>query len=43
MHEIVTKGEQFIREVWSREEAIKYFSQKGEKYKAELIADFTGR
>ena len=39
MHEIVTKGEQFIREVWSREEAIKYFSQKGEKYKAELIAD----
>ena len=39
MHEIVNKGEQFIREVWSREEAIKYFSQKGEKYKAELISD----
>ena len=39
MHEIVAKGEQFVREVWSREETIKYFSQKGEKYKAELIAD----
>ena len=39
MHEIVNKGEQFIREVWSREEAIKYFSEKGEKYKAELISD----
>ena len=39
MHEIVNQGEQFIREVWSREEAIKYFSEKGEKYKAELIND----
>ena len=39
MHEIVSQGEQFIREVWSREEAIKYFSKKGEKYKAELIND----
>ena len=39
MHEIVNQGEQFIREVWSREEAIEYFSEKGEKYKAELISD----
>ena len=39
MHEIVNQGEQFIREVWSREEAIKYFSGKGEKYKTELISD----
>ena len=39
MHEIVNQGEQFIREVWSREEAIKYFSEKSEKYKAELIND----
>ena len=39
MHEIVNQGEQFIREVWSREEAIKYFSKKGEKYKAELISN----
>ena len=39
MHEIVNQEEQFIREAWSREEAIKYFSEKGEKYKAELISD----
>ena len=39
MHEIVNQGEQFIREVWSREETIKYFSEKGEKYKAELNSD----
>jgi len=39
MHEIVNQGEQFIREVWSREVSIKYFSEKGEKYKAELISD----
>ena len=39
MHEIINQGEMFTREVWSREETIKYFSQKGEKYKAELIAD----
>ena len=39
MHEIVNQGQQFIREVWSREEAIKYFFEKDEKYKAELISD----
>ena len=39
MHEIINQGELFTREVWSREETIKYFSQKGEKYKAELITD----
>jgi threonyl-tRNA synthetase len=39
MHEIISKGEQFIREEWSREQSIKYFSEKGEKYKAELIND----
>ena len=39
MHEIINQGKLFTREVWSREETIKYFSQKGEKYKAELIAD----
>jgi len=39
MHEIINNGEKFIREVWSRDEAIKYFSQKDEKYKAELISD----
>ena len=33
MIEIINKGEQFTREVWSRDEAIKKFSNKGEKYK----------
>ena len=39
MIEIINKGEQFTREVWSRDEAIKKFSNKGEKYKTELIND----
>ena len=39
MHEIINKNEKFIREVWSREEAIKYFKNKGEEYKVELIKD----
>ena len=30
MIEIINKGEQFTREVWSRDEAIKKFSNKGE-------------
>ena len=39
MMEIINKGEKFTREVWSREEAIKYFKEKGENYKVELIED----
>ena len=39
MIEIINKGEQFTREVWSRDEALKKFSNKGEKYKTELIND----
>ena len=39
MHEIINQDNQFIRETWSREEAIKFFSKKGEHYKAELISD----
>ena len=39
MHEIINKNKKFIREVWSREEAIKYFKNKGEEYKVELIKD----
>ena len=39
MHEIVNKGEKFVREVWQRKDAIDYFIKKGEKYKAELIKD----
>ena len=39
MHEIINIGEKFTREVWSREEAIKFFRAKGEDYKVELIED----
>ena len=39
MIEIINKGERFIREVWSKDEALKFFSNRGEKYKTELIND----
>jgi threonyl-tRNA synthetase len=39
MIEIINRGEKFVREVWSREDALKYFSTRGEVYKAELIND----
>lgn len=39
MRQIVEKGAAFEREVWDRNEAIKYFTDKGEMYKAELIQD----
>jgi threonyl-tRNA synthetase len=39
MIEIINRGEKFTREVWSKNEALKFFSNKGEKYKAELIND----
>ncbi len=34
---IIDADEPFVREVWDRDEAIKTFSNMGEKYKAELI------
>ena len=34
---IIDADELFIREVWDRDEAVKTFSNMGEKYKAELI------
>jgi threonyl-tRNA synthetase len=37
MREIVKRNEKFVREVWARDEAIKYFKDHGEDYKAELI------
>jgi len=37
MHEIIKRDEPFVREVWSREDAIKIFKDMGEAYKAELI------
>ena len=39
MKEIINKGETFEKEVWSRKQAIEFFSQKGESYKVELIND----
>ncbi len=37
MHEIVDRNEPFRREVWSRDEAIRFFEKAGEEYKVELI------
>lgn len=39
MRRIVERGEAFTREVWERDEAIQYFKDKGEYYKAEIIED----
>jgi threonyl-tRNA synthetase len=39
MREIIARDEAFVRHVWDRDEAIKYFKQKGEAYKAEIISD----
>ncbi|MEM7618629.1 MAG: threonine--tRNA ligase [Pseudomonadota bacterium] len=39
MRKIVERNAAFEREVWDRNEAIKYFKDKGEDYKAELIED----
>ena len=39
MHEIIQRNESFIREVWSKDKVIKYFKDKGENYKVELIND----
>src|SRR5690625_4338217 len=38
MHEIVDRDERIEREVWDRAEAVRYFSEIGENYKAEHIA-----
>jgi threonyl-tRNA synthetase len=39
MREIVARGAPFVRKVMDRDEAIRFFSDKGEKYKAQLIQD----
>jgi threonyl-tRNA synthetase len=39
MKEIVGRGAPFTREEWPREQAIAFFENKGEMYKAELIRD----
>ncbi|MFN4011910.1 MAG: threonine--tRNA ligase [Pannonibacter sp.] len=37
MREIIARGAAFTKEVWSREEAKRFFAAKGETYKVELI------
>jgi threonyl-tRNA synthetase len=39
MHEIVKRDEAITREVWDRDEAVAFFKDQGEHYKAEIIAD----
>ena len=39
MLEIVKNDEKFIREEWSKDEAIKYFKKKKQQYKVELVND----
>lgn len=39
MHKIVERNEPIVREVWDRNEAITFFLEKGENYKAEIIRD----
>lgn len=39
MQDIVKRNEQIDREVWERNDAIDYFKNLGEVYKAEIIAD----
>jgi len=39
MHEIVKRDEEITREVWDRDEAIEFFKNNGQSYKAELISD----
>ncbi len=38
MKEIVARNEQIRREVWKRDDAVKFFKSIGEHYKAEIIA-----
>ncbi len=39
MREIIARNAAFEREEWPREQAIAFFEEKGERYKAELIRD----
>jgi threonyl-tRNA synthetase len=39
MREIVARNAKFVREEWDREEAIEFFEDRGERYKAQLIRD----
>ena len=37
MHEIISKNHSFKREIWGKDQAINYFTKKGELYKVEII------
>ena len=39
MREIIARNASFAREEWDRDEAIKFFEARGERFKAELIRD----
>ena len=39
MREIIARNDAFMREEWDREDAIRFFTDRGERYKAELIQD----
>ncbi|MXV36680.1 MULTISPECIES: threonine--tRNA ligase [unclassified Saccharibacter] len=39
MAELIAKNTDFTREVWDRDEAIRFFEKNGEHFKAELIRD----
>ncbi|MDH3771225.1 MAG: threonine--tRNA ligase, partial [Nitrospirota bacterium] len=39
MHEIVERAEPILREVWARDDAIRFFRDQGEQYKVEIIED----
>ncbi len=39
MREIIARGDEFVREVWPRDAAIRFFEDRGERFKAELIRD----
>ncbi len=42
MREIVARDEPLRREVWDRDEAVRFFKEQGEHYKAEIIASIPG-
>ena len=39
MNELIKQDDKFIREVWDKDEAIKYFAKNNQNYKVELIND----
>jgi len=39
MRDIVARDENIVREVWDRDESVRYFREDGEEYKARIIED----